>query len=91
MKKKSHFCSCGRRCNDEGSVEALEKAQLEVVERFIREGGSPVNGKCDNCGKDEESCVCVFCDVCEEYFTGFYGDPCPNCDLEGRPSAALED
>ena len=50
-----------------------------------------MNGKCDNCGKDEESCVCVFCDVCEEYFTGFYGDPCPNCDLEGRPSAALED
>ena len=27
--EKSHFCSCGRRCNDEGSVEALEKAQLK--------------------------------------------------------------
>ena len=40
-------------------------------------------------GKDEKVAF-VFCDVCEEYFTGFYGDPCPNCDLEGRPSA-LED
>lgn len=72
-------------------LKLLKRLNLKLLRGLYERGGSPVNGKCDNCGKDEESCVCVFCDVCEEYFTGFYGDPCPNCDLEGRPSAALED